>query len=272
MKLDIFQVDAFTNKAFGGNPAAVVPLFAWLPDEVMLAIAAENNLAETAFFVQNGDRYDIRWFTPKVEVNLCGHATLATAFVIFECLKLESETIKFHSHRSGPLGVTKEGGKMVLDFPAYPVTEIERSDELAGAIGAIPSKVFETQGNMVMLLLENEAQIRGLWPDVNALLGIDYDEFIVTAPGDDCDFASRMFAPRIGINEDPVTGAIHCSLIPYWADQLGKNEMFARQVSERGGELFCKLDGERVRIGGEAVLYLKGEIYVGAGDEKSISA
>lgn len=272
MKLEIFQVDAFTNKPFGGNPAAVVPLFAWLPDETMLAIAAENNLAETAFFVQNGDRYDIRWFTPKVEVNLCGHATLASAYVIFECLKLESETIKFHSHRSGPLGVTKKNGKMVLDFPAYPVTEIEQSDELAAAIGAIPSKVYETQGNMVMLRLESESQIRELSPDFNALLGIDYDEFIVTAPGDDCDFASRMFAPRIGINEDPVTGAIHCSLIPYWAEQVGKDEMFARQVSERGGELFCKLDGERVRIGGHATLYLRGEIYVGAGDEKSIGA
>lgn len=272
MKLEIYQVDAFTNRPFGGNPAAVVPLFAWLPDETMLAIAAENNLAETAFFVQNGDRYDIRWFTPKVEVNLCGHATLASAYVIFECLKLESESVKFHSHRSGPLGVTKQDGKMVLDFPAFPVTEIEQSDELAGAIGAIPFKVFETQGNMVMLRLESESQIRGLSPDFNALLGIDYDEFIVTAPGDDCDFSSRMFAPRIGINEDPVTGAIHCSLIPYWADELGKNEMFARQVSERGGELFCKLDGGRVKIGGEATLYLKGEIYVGADDERSIGA
>lgn len=272
MKLEIFQVDAFTNKPFGGNPAAVVPLFAWLPDETMMAIAAENNLAETAFFVKNGEQYDIRWFTPMVEVNLCGHATLASAYVIFECLKIESDTIKFHSHRSGPLGVTKEDGKMVLDFPAYPVTEIEQSDELADAIGAIPTKVYETQGNMVMLRLESETQVRDISPDFNALLGIDYDEFIVTAPGDDCDFASRMFAPRIGINEDPVTGAIHCSLIPYWADRLGKNEMFARQVSERGGELFCKLDGERVKIGGEAVLYLKGEIYVGAEDERSIGA
>ena len=146
MKLEIFQVDAFTNKPFGGNPAAVVPLFAWLPDETMMAIAAENNLAETAFFVKNGEQYDIRWFTPKVEVNLCGHATLASAHVIFECLKIESDTIKFHSHRSGPLGVTKEDGKMVLDFPAYPVTEIEQSDELADAIGAIPLKGLRNAG------------------------------------------------------------------------------------------------------------------------------
>lgn len=262
MKLDIFQVDAFSSKPFGGNPAAVVPLEAWLADEVMLDIAAENNLAETAFFVKNGDKYDIRWFTPRVEVNLCGHATLASAYVIFECLRLESEVIRFHSHRSGELGVTKEDGRMVLDFPAYPMAEIEQSDELACAVGIVPVKVWEMQGNMVILRLENETQVRELSPDFNALLGIDYDEFIVTAPGDDCDFASRMFAPRIGINEDPVTGAIHCSLIPYWAKELGKTEMFARQVSARGGELFYALRGDRVKIGGEATLYLKGEIYV----------
>lgn len=262
MKFEIFQVDAFTSKPFAGNPAAVVPLDAWLADETMLQIAAENNLAETAFFLQNGVSYEIRWFTPKVEVNLCGHATLASAHVIFNELKLESEKINFQSHRSGALGVTKESERMVLDFPAYSMTEIEQSDELARAIGAIPVKVFETQGNMVMLRLESESQIRELSPDFGALLGIDYDEFIVTAPGETSDFASRMFAPRIGINEDPVTGAIHCSLIPYWADQLGKDSLFARQVSERGGELYCKLDGERVKIGGEATLYLKGEIFV----------
>jgi len=272
MKLDIYQVDAFTNKPFGGNPAAVVPLISWLPDETMLAIAAENNLAETAFFVKNGDHYEIRWFTPKVEVNLCGHATLASAYVLFNEQKLESEKINFHSHRSGPLGVTKADAKIVLDFPAYPVTQIEQSDELACAIGAIPAKVFETQGNMVMLHLESETQIRELSPDFNALLAIDYDEFIVTAPGDTSDFSSRMFAPRIGINEDPVTGAIHCSLIPYWAEQLGRSEMFARQVSERGGELYCELAGERVKIGGEAVLYLKGEIYVEATGPRVASA
>ena len=262
MKLEIFQVDAFTSKPFGGNPAAVVPLESWLTDETMLQIAAENNLAETAFFVKNGGQYDIRWFTPKVEVNLCGHATLASAYVIFECLKLESEVIRFHSHRSGELGVTKQDGRMVLDFPAYPVTGIEQSDELARAVGAMPVKVWETQGNMVMLRLESETQVRELTPDFNALLGIDYDEIIVTAKGDDCDFASRMFAPKIGIPEDPVTGAIHCSLIPYWAAELGKTEIFARQVSERGGELFCELNGDRVRIGGNAMLYLKGEIYL----------
>lgn len=262
MKLQIFQVDAFTSEPFGGNPAAVVPLGEWLADEVMLKIAAENNLSETAFFVKEGERYHIRWFTPTVEVNLCGHATLASAHVILNELKLEDAFIPFHSDRSGHLGVEKHGDKLVLDFPAYPSVEIEQSDELAQAVGKVPSKVWETQGNMVMLRLESEEDVRNLAPDFHALAQLEYDEVIVTAPGDDCDFASRMFAPRIGIPEDPVTGAIHCSLIPYWAEELGKNELFARQVSARGGELFCELNSGRVEIGGHARLYLKGEIYV----------
>ena len=262
MNLEIYQVDAFTSKPFGGNPAAVVPFDASLPDETMLAIAAENNLAETAFFVKNSERYDIRWFTPEVEVNLCGHATLASAHVIFNELKLEETEIKFNSHRSGELGVTKRGDRLVLDFPAYPMTEIEQSVELAQAVGIVPAKVWEAQGNMVFLLAESEEQVRELEPDFHALLKIPYDEVIVTAPGDDCDFASRMFAPKIGIPEDPVTGAIHCSLIPYWAGELGKDRLFARQVSKRGGELFCELAGDRVRIGGNSTLYLKGEIFV----------
>ena len=262
MKLDIFQVDAFSDKPFGGNPAAVVPLDAWLADDLMLKIAAENNLSETAFFVREADRYHIRWFTPTLEVNLCGHATLATAHVIFNELKLEDSFIGLRSERSGELAVDKQGDKLVLDFPAYPMTEIEQSDVLAQAVGKVPMKVWESQGNMVFLRLESEEDVKGLEPDMHALAQLEYDEVIVTAPGDDCDFASRMFAPRIGIPEDPVTGAIHCSLIPYWAEQLGKDDLFARQVSKRGGELFCQLAGDRVRIGGNAVTFLKGEIYV----------
>ena len=262
MKLDIFQVDAFTDKPFGGNPAAVVPLDAWLADDLMLKIAAENNLSETAFFVREADRYHIRWFTPTLEVNLCGHATLASAHVIFNELKLEDSFIGLRSERSGELAVDKQGDKLVLDFPAYPMTEIEQSDVLAQAVGKVPMKVWESQGNMVFLRLESEEDVKGLEPDMHALAQLEYDEVIVTAPGDDCDFASRMFAPRIGIPEDPVTGAIHCSLIPYWAEQLGKDDLFARQVSKRGGELFCQLAGDRVRIGGNAVTFLKGEIYV----------
>ena len=267
MKLEIFQVDAFTNKPFGGNPAAVVPLTEWLLEETMLAIAAENNLAETAFFVKSGDRYEVRWFTPKVEVNLCGHATLASAHVIFNELKLESSEIKFHSHRSGELGVTKNGDKLVLDFPAYPMKEIEPIPMLVEA-EVPPLKYWESQGKMLFLLLENQKAVAELQPDMHKVLELPYDEVIITAPGEDCDFASRMFAPRIGIDEDPVTGAIHCSLIPYWAGVLGKTELFARQVSRRGGELFCELAGDRVKIGGSAVLYLKGKIYVGVENEK----
>lgn len=262
MKFEIYQVDAFTSKVFGGNPAAVVPLESWLPDHTMRHIAAENNLSETAFFVKEGDRYHIRWFTPEVEVNLCGHATLASSHVIFNELKLEDAYIPFHSDRSGKLGVEKHGDKLVLDFPAYPMTEIEQSDELANAVGIIPAKMWESQGNMVFLRAENEEEVRNLSPDFQSLRQQQYDEVIVTAVGDDCDFASRMFAPRIGIPEDPVTGAIHCSLIPYWAEQLGKEKLFARQVSQRGGELYCEHSGDRVKIGGQAVTYLKGEIHV----------
>jgi PhzF family phenazine biosynthesis protein len=263
MKLDIFQVDAFTSKPFGGNPAAVVPLAEWLSDDTMLNIAAENNLSETAFFVKNNGRYDLRWFTPTVEVDLCGHATLATSHVIFKELKLENEFIKFHSDRSGELGVLKQGDKLVMDFPAYSATKVEPNAAIALAVGMVPLETWETQRNMVMLLFRNEADIRSIAPDMNALSKLPYDEVIVTAKGDgDTDFISRMFAPKLGIPEDPVTGAIHCSLIPYWAKELGKENMFARQVSRRGGELFCELAGDRVRIGGNAVLYLKGEISV----------
>lgn len=262
MKLKIFQVDAFAKETFAGNPAAVVPLDEWLPDETMLQIAGENNLAETAFFVKSGDRYEIRWFTPTVEVNLCGHATLASAHVIFNELGMESEKIDLHSHRSGELSVTKDGEKLVLDFPAYPVKEIEPMAELALSLGIVPLKTWESQKNMLIALVESEHKVRDLSPDIHRIAQLRYDEIIVTAKGETCDFASRMFAPRIGIPEDPVTGAIHCSLIPYWAEQLGKNELFARQVSKRGGELYCELAGDRVRIGGNSVTYLRGEIFV----------
>jgi len=271
MNLKIFQVDAFTKEVFGGNPAAVCPLDAWLPDETMKNIAAENNLAETAFFVKNGDGYDIRWFTPAVEVNLCGHATLASAHVIFNELKTETELIRFNS-KSGELRVTKDGDRLILDFPAYPVKEIEPIAELALALFIVPFKYWETQGNMVMALVEHEDKVRNLTPDINRLAQLPYDEVIITAKGETADFVSRMFAPRIGIPEDPVTGAIHCSLIPYWAGELGKEKLFAKQVSKRGGELFCELAGDRVKIGGNAAVYLKGEIYVEETTPKSIGA
>ncbi len=262
MNLTIFQVDAFTNKLFAGNPAAVCPLEEWLADDVMLKIAAENNLAETAFFVKKADVYEIRWFTPAVEVNLCGHATLASAFVIFNFLNLEETRVNFYSSRSGNLSVEKQGDVLVLDFPRYGVSEIEIDAQLVEAVGKKPLQTWETQGNMVMMLFKTEAEIAEIAPDMSALTKIPFDEVIVTAKGATADFVSRMFAPRIGIAEDPVTGAIHCSLIPFWAERLGKETLFARQISARGGELFCELNGTRVKIGGHATLYLKGEIYV----------
>ena len=262
MKLEIFQVDAFSSRTFGGNPAAVVPLDAWLDEDLLLRIAAENNLSETAFFVEDGDSYHIRWFTPTVEVDLCGHATLASAHVVFNELNLETDTIRFRSDRSGQLGVKKMDERLVLDFPSYPIEEIEQIAELSVAVGKVPLQMWETQGNMVIMRLETEGDVREVEPDLHALEQIPYDEVIVTARGETADFVSRMFAPRIGIPEDPVTGAIHCSLIPYWAGELGKTEMFARQVSRRGGDLYCTLADGRVGIGGNAVTYLRGAIDV----------
>jgi len=262
MKLQIFQVDAFTDKPFGGNPAAVVPLEEWLADDVMQNIAAENNLSETAFFVKENGKYHIRWFTPKVEINLCGHATLASSYVIFNELRWETEKIEFYSDKSGELSVTKDGDKFVMDFPAYPVEKIDQIAELSLSLSVVPLQLWETQGNMLMALLQNESEVANAEPDMHRLAELPYDEIIITAKGDTSDLVSRLFAPRIGIPEDPVTGSIHCSLIPYWAKELGKDKMFARQLSKRGGELFCESAGDRVKIGGNAVLYLKGEINI----------
>lgn len=266
MKLDIYQVDAFTNKPFGGNPAAVVPLETWLPDETMQLIALENNLSETAFFVKNGDVYDIRWFTPAFEIDLCGHATLATAFVIFNLLNLETNQIKFRSHKSGDLSVEKNGDVLTLDFPVRRVSPVDAPDGLYDAIGGTPKEIFKARD--YFLVYETEQQVLDLKPDFSALqkiaksLNIEAHGVIVTAPGESSDFVSRFFAPEVGVLEDPVTGSSHCNLIPYWAEKLGKDKMFARQVSARSGELFCELVGDRVKIGGNAVLFLKGEIYL----------
>ena len=260
MDLHIYQVDAFASKPFAGNPAAVVPLDTWLPTETMLQIAAENNLAETAFFVKNGDQYDIRWFTPKVEVNLCGHATLATSYVIFNCLRLEETAIKFNSHLSGPLGVEKRDDLLVLDFPAYTISEIEPIPGVADT-EHMPLKFWVTSSGKLGMLLANQDAVASFKSALQRYLELPYDTVFITAKGDDCDFASRMFAPRIGIPEDPVTGAMHCALIPYWANELGKDKLFARQLSSRGGELFCELAGDRVKIGGAASLFMKGEVF-----------
>lgn len=260
MNLTIYQVDAFTKEIFKGNPAAICPLESWLDADLMQKIALENNLSETAFFVKKDDIYEIRWFTPTYEIDLCGHATLASAFVIFEILKTEEDLVKFHSHKSGALEVEKQSDRLILNFPSRPVSKIEIPEGLSEAIGKEPQEVFKARD--YFLVYETEQEILDIQPNFSRLLEVGGHGFIVTAKGEYSDFVSRFFAPEVGVFEDPVTGSAHCNLIPFWAERLGKNEMFARQVSARGGELFCELKGDRVKIGGNAVLYLKGEIYV----------
>lgn len=260
MNLTIYQVDAFTREVFKGNPAAVCPLDEWIDAELMQRIALENNLAETAFFVKKGDVYEIRWFTPLAEIDLCGHATVASGFLLFDILKAENEIIKFHSHKSGELSVEKKGDRLILDFPSRPVSPTAAPDGLIEAIGKAPKEVFRARD--YFLVYESEQEILDIAPNFSELVKIPTHAVIVTAKGDSADFVSRFFAPEVGIPEDPVTGSAHCNLIPFWAERLGKNEMFARQLSARGGEIFCELRGDRVGIGGNAVLYMKGEIYV----------
>jgi PhzF family phenazine biosynthesis protein len=259
MNLQIFQIDAFTKEPFKGNPAAVVSLDAWLPDSVMQSIALENNLAETAFFVPNAAGYDLRWFTPTVEMDLCGHATLATGYLLFEVLGTDKEILRFQT-RSGELTVEKEGDKFVLDFPSRPGVVTEAPAGLVETIGTEPEEILKSRD--YMFVYESEAEVLAIKPDFSSLINMGVHAVIVTAKGETSDFVSRFFAPEVGVPEDPVTGSAHCTLIPYWAEKLGKNELFARQVSSRGGELFCELRGDRVRIGGDAALYMKGEIYI----------
>lgn len=257
MNLTIYQIDAFTREVFKGNPAAVCPLTQWLPDETMQRIALENNLSETAFFVPKDDVYELRWFTPTFEIDLCGHATLASAFVLFGILGATEKVLKFQT-KSGLLTVERDGDLLVLDFPARPAVECEIPEGLIAAIGKEPKEVLRSRD--YLMVYETEDDVRGLTPNFADILKIDTHAVIVTAKGGNSDFVSRFFAPEVGVFEDPVTGSAHCTLIPYWAEVLGKNELFARQVSARGGELFCELKGDRVKIGGYAALYLKGEI------------
>lgn len=260
MEILLYQVDAFANRIFAGNPAAVCPLKEWLPDETMQAIAEENNLAETAFFVPNGDDYDIRWFTPKVEIDLAGHPTLATAYVIFTKLDPSRQDVRFHTKTGDTLVVSRAGDRLSMDFPARPPAPRHGFGDIAGALGGEPTEVLAARDGFAVF--ESEKQLRALAPDMSRLMALDVFGVIATAPGDTCDFVSRFFAPRAGIPEDPVTGSAHCTLIPYWAARLGKQDMTARQLSARGGELFCRLRGDRVDIAGEAVLYLEGRIFL----------
>ncbi len=255
----MYQIDAFTDRLFGGNPAAVCPLDRWLDDAVMQSIAAENNLAETAFFVSNGVEYDLRWFTPATEVDLCGHATLASAWVVFNELAAERETVTF-STRSGNLVVRRAGERLVMDFPAKPAHPRDLPPALLDGLGRAPEAVFAADDYMAVFASEDD--VRALRPDMAALAQNDRRGVIVTAPGKRTDFGSRFFAPNLGIPEDPVTGSAHCTLVPYWSAQLGKQKLHALQVSTRGGELFCEDHGERVIIAGHAVKYFEGTITV----------
>lgn len=257
MRLPLFQVDAFTRRRFEGNPAAICPLPKWLPDATLQSIAAENNLAETAFFVAEPEGYRLRWFTPAVEVDLCGHATLAAAYVLMDCLGFGANQVTFHS-RSGPLTVIRADDLYSLDFPARPGTLAPANPILAEALGATPEAILEARDTMCVF--KTAPEVLALRPNMEALAKHESFAVIATAPGDDCDFVSRFFAPRQGIPEDPVTGSAHCTLTPYWAQRLGKNTLFARQVSPRGGELWCEDRGDRVRISGHGALYLTGFI------------
>lgn len=256
MELEFFQVDAFTKDVFTGNPAAVYPLSAWLPDVTLQAIAMEHNLSETVFFVPENEGYHIRWFTPVTEVALCGHATLACAHVIFSELELRHDVIRFTS-LSGPLSVRQEKKLLTLDFPAAHLEECRVPDLLTEGLGVKPTEVFRCDDYFAVL--ENEAQVATLQPDLRTLARLECRGICVTAPGEQVDFVSRFFAPRYGIDEDPVTGSAHCALAPYWSNRLGKTELTARQLSKRGGTLRCRVEADRVAISGEAVTYSRGK-------------
>ncbi len=257
MYISLYQVDAFTGRVFAGNPAAVCPLEGWLEDGVLQSIAAENNLSETAFFVRRGARFELRWFTPAVEVDLCGHATLASAFVILNYLDPSLNQAVFDT-RSGELVVQRDGELLAMDFPARPPVACDIPDKLAEALGRRPVATLAARD--LMALYETEAEVRALRPNMDLLAQVETFAVIVTAPGTDADFVSRFFAPRSGIAEDPVTGSAHCTLAPYWSRRLGKNNLYARQVSARGGELWCEDRGDRVVIKGRAVRFMEGKI------------
>ena len=259
MRISLFQIDAFTDRIFGGNPAAICPLETWLADEQMQAIAFENNLSETAFFVPESDEFRLRWFTPAVEVDLCGHATLASAFVLFNCMGYAKDKVTFLT-RSGPLTVTRRDSLLEMDFPSRPPTACDVHPDLITALGREPELVLASRD--YFCVYPSEDDVRALQPDFTRLAQIDRFAVIATAPGNDCDFVSRFFAPAQGVNEDPVTGSAHCTLTPYWAKRHGKNSLIARQVSARGGEIRCEDRGDRVAIAGNAVLYLEGHIDV----------
>jgi len=259
MSIPYYQVDAFTSRLFSGNPAGVCLLADWLPDALLQSIAAENNLAETAFAVQRDPLFHLRWFTPTVEMDLCGHATLAAAHVLFRHLGCRAPTIDFQT-RSGVVTVSRDENRLTLDFPARPAIPCATPRDLREGLGACPTTTAKARD--FLAVFDTEETVRNLEPDMAALTRLDCLGIIATAPGKDCDFVSRFFAPRAGVPEDPVTGSAHCTLIPYWAERLGRAQFRALQVSSRGGELFCEHRGERVGIGGFALTYASGFLHV----------
>jgi PhzF family phenazine biosynthesis protein len=261
MELKIYQIDAFTDEVFRGNPAAVVPLTEWLEDEILQKIALENNLSETAFYIKEGDRVILRWFTPGIEVDLCGHATLATAHVLFEHEGFEGEEITFFSPRSGILKVRKEENNLVMDFPLDTIQEIELTKELTAPFLPKPFEAFKGKTDYI-LVFEEEEQIRNLQFDLSLISKLPVRGVVVTAKGDEVDFVSRFFGPQVGVPEDPVTGSAHTSLTPIWAKKLGKEELTAIQVSLREGKVGCRLNGDRVILTGKTVTYLIGKIFI----------
>jgi PhzF family phenazine biosynthesis protein len=261
MLIPIFQIDAFTDRTFRGNPAAVCFLEAWPEDALMQSIAAENHLSETAFLVCDGERYGLRWFTPQTEVDLCGHATLASAYVIFRFLQPALNEVVFDT-RSGELRVYRDGDLLRMDFPASLPVSCSIPENLATALGRAPLQVMRA-GTQLLAVFADEDEVRQLAPDMAALRKLDAQGVIVTAPGSEDDFVSRYFAPAVGVPEDPVTGSAHCVLTPYWAERLVRPRLRARQVSQRGGEILCELRGDRVALTGQAVLFLRGEITLG---------
>ena len=266
--MQYFAVDAFTDKLFTGNPAGVCLLEAWLPNETLQSIAAENNLSETAFLVRNESYYDLRWFTPELEVDLCGHATMASAFILFNFIETKANELRFMT-KSGLLTVTRADGEMIwMDFPARPAVPVPNYQSLIAAFGTDDFQTYRS--NDIMAVFSKASDVEFMDPDfmrikdVKNEAGMPSDDYgvIVTAPGIDCDFVSRFFAPSVGVFEDPVTGRAHCVLTPYWAERLGKTSLTARQLSARGGQLWCEAAGDRVRIGGQARLYLSGQLHV----------
>jgi predicted PhzF superfamily epimerase YddE/YHI9 len=262
MPIPLFHVDAFTAAPFRGNPAAVCPLRHWLDVEILRSVAAENNLSETAYFVPRGDNYELRWFTPRCEAKLCGHATLASAFVLLQILAPERESVRFETRFSGSLSVWRDANLLAMDFPALrPWPCAEPPAALIEGLGKAPATVVRVEDNY-FAVYECEDDVRAMRPDLRLLEQLHPAGVAITAPGHASDFVSRYFAPSYGIPEDPVTGSTHCSLAPYWAERLGKSTLHARQVSERGGELWCELNGERAILKGSAVLTLRGELLI----------